>query len=223
MRRKTVKKRLFLRKIDGQEVVTRPVTGKVDESCCTGGSTTRQRTVIDPPRSYLGIIASGKSGGSLGAIRWGLSLSTFHATTPLTTRPSRTERDGRGDAYTFDNVCSNGCHRVEYPHFDRFHEWDVSNAKPRCNEERIMDGFSLYSIECAPVAFLNWILHYIFLSNEQIHECNVVFKTDSWIEEIVVSNIRNHIFIVGRVSFTRLEILIMILTNIIYINCWFWG
>ena len=50
----------------------RPVTGKVGESCCTGGSTTRQRTVIDPPRWCRGIAANEKSGGGLlQAIRWG--------------------------------------------------------------------------------------------------------------------------------------------------------
>lgn len=122
LRRKTVKKRLFLRKIDGQEVVGDQSRARSTKAAAQVAARLDKGRLKDPPRSYLGIIASGKSGGSLGAIRWGLSLSTFHATTPLTTRPSRTERDGRGDAYTFDNVCSNGCHRVEYPHFDRFHE-----------------------------------------------------------------------------------------------------
>lgn len=50
----------------------RPVTGKVGESCCTGGSTTRQRTVIDPPR-WCAVVSlpTRKVGGSLRAVRWG--------------------------------------------------------------------------------------------------------------------------------------------------------
>lgn len=81
-----------------------------------------------------------------------------------------------------------------------------------------MDGFSLYSIECAPVAFLNLTLHFSLESLNRYTNVTWSLKQILESEEIVVSNIRNHIFIVGRVSL-RLEILIMILTNIIYINC----
>lgn len=118
-----------------------------------GGSTTRQRMVIDPPRRHRGgarkvegpsVTREPVEGGapSAVAIRWP-SLRSLHSA-----------RGFEGVADTSSTVCAATVVTVlNYPHFDGSYERDDSNARARCNEERITDGFVPFSAECAHVIF----------------------------------------------------------------------
>lgn len=79
---------------------------------------------------------------------------------PLRRSSSAHLEPGEGvGTYTFHNVCSNGCHRVEYSHFDRSASETFLTLEPRCDKERITDGFGVHSAECAPDALFNSMLH----------------------------------------------------------------
>lgn len=96
-------------------------------------------------------LASAAGGGSF-------PFPVSAATPPLLVLRAPGAGEGVG-TYTFHNVCGNGCHRVEYSHFDRSASETFLTLGPRCNEERITDGFSVHSAECAPDALFNSMLH----------------------------------------------------------------